>query len=148
MTIVSLTLLINMYLYQQLKQQQRRNHYLQHQLDLLQAPLTKLQDLLQKREMMIAHLQILSALNQQRQQKLKLFNNIITILPATAYLNTIEDNTLFLRLSGRATDQMSITKILKQLKDFSWLTTPEFIINKNTQQGIYQYDFTIKLHRG
>ncbi len=146
--IVSVTLLINVYLYLKLKQQQFRNDYLQKQINMLQVPLIELKSSIQKHKTTIARLQTFSAINTQRLQQLKLFNAISNLLPTTAYLRTMENNTPFLILSGQATTQTSIATMLLELKRLSWLKDPELKISINPQQTIYKYDFMLKLRQG
>ncbi len=123
--------------------QNRRNNFLQTEIDRLKAELEEIKELESTKSKLLSRMDIIQELQTRRPQVVHLFHELAFSLPDGVSLTLIEQNQNSITLKGRAESNTRVSAFMRNLDDSEWLTAPRLeVIEANKEET----SSTFKLH--
>lgn len=105
--------------------QQRRNSYLQSQIQVLDAQIAEIFTINKKKEEILNRIKLIQSLHQDRNTAITLFNELTRQTPDGVYLHALDKRDLQLTISGRSISNNRVSEFLRNLKASAIFTNPE-----------------------
>ena len=105
--------------------QQARNEFLQDEIKVLQNEIKEIQKLESTRKQLLARMNIIQRLQQQRPQIVHLFFEVADTLPDGVYLTSLQQKSDRLTVRGRAESNARVSAYMRNLDASPWLRDPE-----------------------
>ena len=127
----------------QINYQERRNGFLQTEIDRLKVELEEIEELESTKEKLLSRMEIIQQLQTRRPQIVHLFHELAFTLPDGVSLTSIEQNQDSITLQGKAESNTRVSAYMRNLDDSEWLTKPRLeVIEANKGENTS----TFKLH--
>lgn len=124
--------------------QERRNDYLEQQIQVLQEEIREIEELESTRQQLLARMNVIQRLQQRRPQIVHLFFEIADTLPDGVYLKKVTQKGDKLQVAGRAESNARVSSYMRKLDASPWLTDPQLqVIQSGDDRAIN--DFTLNL---
>jgi type IV pilus assembly protein PilN len=141
---LSLVLAIKMWLYEQVRQQQKLNARLQSEIQQVGIKIATLRGLQEQRRQLVARMSIIQTLQDNRQQAVHIFNQLTPIVPNGIYLTSIKREADEITLTGKATSNMEISQFIRSIEATKQFTAAKLIeIITDTSSAAYATDFAL-----
>ncbi|HET7268832.1 MAG TPA: PilN domain-containing protein [Oleiagrimonas sp.] len=115
--------------------QHQRNAYLQGQIDQVEAKITKIEKLKQVRTQLLKRKHIIEKLQSSRSQMVHLFDSLVTTIPDSVRLTSLNQNGTHLELEGVAQSNASVAEYMRHLDNSPWLGSPGLKKTVNNHDG-------------
>jgi type IV pilus assembly protein PilN len=130
--------------------QNERNAYLQDQIKLLDARLTKINDLEKVRGQLLARKQIIEQLQANRSQMVHLFDELVKTIPGSARLTSIKQNGDQMVLGGVAQSNASVAEYMRNIEASPWMGQTDLSKTENSHDASrmpYAFGLTVALQK-
>ena len=127
----------------QIDHQQFRNKILQDEIKTLDASLKQIETLEETKEQLLARMDIIQSLQQQRPQIVHLFDDFVRTVPEGIYLTTIEQQGEQLTIKGVAESNGRVSAYMRNLDASSWMATPKLKVIQTKKGTLRSSDFTL-----
>lgn len=120
--------------------QNARNQYLTDQIKLMDDKIAQIKDLQEKKQRLLARMQIIEQLQASRPTEVHLFDQLVKTLPQGVYLTAVAQNNDNLTLSGQAESSARVSTYLRNIDSSPWMGSPNLVVvqkdaNKNGAQN-------------
>ena len=127
----------------QIDHQQFRNKMLQDEIKTLDASLKQIETLEETKEQLLARMDIIQSLQQQRPQIVHLFDDFVRTVPEGIYLTTIEQQGEQLTIKGVAESNGRVSAYMRNIDASSWMATPKLKVIQTKKGTLRSSDFTL-----
>ena len=128
----------------QIDHQQFRNKMLQDEINTLDEALKQIETLEETKEQLLARMDIIQSLQQQRPQIVHLFDDFVRTMPEGIYLTTIEQQGEQLTIKGVAESNGRVSAYMRNIDASSWMATPKLKVIQTKKGTLRSSDFTLK----
>lgn len=105
--------------------QQRRNNFLQSQIQILDAQIAEINSINKKKQEILNRIKLIQSLHEDRNTAITIFNELTERTPDGVYLHSLEKRDLQLIISGRSISNNRVSEFLRDLKESSVFADPE-----------------------
>lgn len=127
--------------------QNARNQYLTDQIKLMDDKIAQIKDLQEKKQRLLARMQIIEQLQASRPIEVHLFDQLVKTLPAGVYLTAVVQNGDNLTINGEAESSARVSTYLRNIDSSPWLGAPNLVVvQKDTNKnGAQNFTITAKV---
>lgn len=100
--------------------QETRNAYLESEINALSKVIKEIEDLKTKRDALLARMQVIQNLQQNRSQIVHMFDDLVTKLPKGVYYNRIAKTNNRLDIDGYAQSNERVSALMRNLDSSDW----------------------------
>lgn len=127
--------------------QNERNKFLSDQIAFEDTQITKIKDLQDTKQRLLARMQIIQQLQESRPVEVHLFDQLVKTLPPGVYLTSVTQNGANLTLQGLAESSARVSTYLRNIDSSPWLGEPNLqVVQKDsTKSGAQNFSITAKV---
>ncbi|MBX2848311.1 MAG: PilN domain-containing protein [Acidiferrobacterales bacterium] len=103
-----------------IQHQENRNAYLQSEIDALSEVIKEIEDLKDKRDQLLARMEVIQTLQANRAQIVHVFDDLVTKLPNGVYYESIKKSDSRLRINGNAQSNGRVSALMRNLDASDW----------------------------
>ena len=127
----------------QINHQKYRNKILQDEIALLDASLKQIAELEETKEQLLARMDIIQSLQQQRPQIVRLFDDFVRTVPEGIYLTKIKQEGDRLIIKGVAESNGRVSAYMRNIDASEWMATPKLKVIETRKGTLRSSDFTL-----
>lgn len=120
--------LINTYYNAQISGQQARNAFLDQEIVAVQAKITEIQALEEKKNKLLNRKMVIEELQANRSQMVHLFDSLVRTIPDGVILTSIKQEGDKLTLEGRSQSNARVSTYMRNFETSGWMTKPELSV--------------------
>ena len=139
----AVVLMVHVTFNNQIDHQKFRNKVLQDEIKTLDASLKQIETLEETKEQLLARMDIIQSLQQQRPQIVHLFDDFVRTMPEGIYLTTIEQQDEVLTIKGVAESNGRVSAYMRNIDTSSWMATPKLKVIQTKKGTLRSSDFTL-----
>ncbi|WP_018935844.1 PilN domain-containing protein [Thioalkalivibrio sp. ALJ24] len=124
-----------MFVDSQIEHQEDRNQILEEEIRELDRKIAEIEDLEQKREDLIARMEVIQTLQAQRPEAVHLFDQMVETLPDGTYVNEISQEGSRVRIRGLSESNTRISALMRNLDESPWLGNSDLQIIETRDEG-------------
>ena len=137
---------IHLYFGELIKQQERRNTFLNEQIVLLDKKIEEIKRLEREKESLIARMKAIETLQTSRPIVVHLFDELVTTLPEGVYLKEVSQKGDTVTIKGVAQSNARVSSYMRKVEESEWVKEPKLsIIQSSSEDGRRIADFTLTL---
>ncbi len=126
--------------------QRGRNNYLTTEIGGLDKKIAEIERLKKQKSNLITRMEVILDLQRQRNQLVKIFDDIVHKLPDGVYFGTMDKEDDGFSFTGTAQSNARVSNLMENLGSSSWFDSPDLnVINIAPSQGIRLSQFDIKI---
>lgn len=127
----------------QIEHQKYRNKMLQDEITTLDASLKQIDALEETKEQLLARMDVIQSLQQQRPQIVHLFDDFVRTVPEGIYLTNIKQEGGQLTIKGVAESNGRVSAYMRNIDSSDWMATPKLKVIETRQGTLRSSDFTL-----
>ena len=127
----------------QIDHQKHRNKMLQDEIKTLDASLKQIETLEETKDQLLARMDIIQSLQQQRPQVVHLFDDIVRTVPEGIYLTSIEQHSAQLTINGVAESNGRVSAYMRNIDTSDWMAIPKLKVIQTKKGTLRSSDFTL-----
>jgi type IV pilus assembly protein PilN len=127
----------------QINHQKFRNTMLQNEIKTLDASLKQIDTLEETKEQLLARMDIIQSLQQQRPQIVHLFDDFVRTVPEGIYLTSIQQSGDQLTIKGVAESNGRVSAYMRNIDASGWMATPKLKVIQTKKGTLRSSDFTL-----
>ena len=127
----------------QIDHQQFRNKILQDEIKTLDASLKQIETLEETKDQLLARMDVIQSLQQQRPQIVHLFDDFVRTVPEGIYLTDIKQQGEQLTIQGVAESNGRVSAYMRNIDASSWMATPKLKVIEIKKGTLRSSDFTL-----
>ncbi|ETO93579.1 PilN domain-containing protein [Legionella oakridgensis] len=132
---VVVVFLINMYAKQLIENQSSRNQQLQNEITTLEKQIKEIEEIKNVRQALIARMVIIQNLQATRSLTVRLFDELVKIMPDGVFLTSVERQGDKIILLGYAESNSNISQLMRQIEHNKWIKEPDLTEIKKTKES-------------
>ncbi|MDY6992197.1 MAG: PilN domain-containing protein [Pseudomonadota bacterium] len=123
---------VHIYMESLIGYQQRRNNYLEQQIKEAEAQIEEIKELDQKKERLIARMNVIQKLEESRPQVVHLFDEMVKQVPEGVYFTSLRQEKKEITIEGIAQSDARVSSLMTNFEQSEWLKSPQiiYIVNK------------------
>lgn len=127
--------------------QNARNQFLTDQIKLMDDKIAQIKDLEEKKQRLLARMQIIEQLQESRPIEVHLFDQLVKTLPTGVYLTSVVQNNDNLTLQGEAESSARVSTYLRNIDASPWLGSPNLLVVQKdpTKSGAQTFSIVAKV---
>ena len=133
-----------------IQHQENRNAYVQSEIDALSKVIAEIEDLKDKRDALLARMEVIQTLQANRSQIVHVFDDLVTKLPNGVYYDNIAKTTNTLRISGKAQSNGRVSALMRNLDSSDWFDNTSLkVVDILDEKGqtVSKFDVEVKEER-
>tara|TARA_B100001123_G_C15128563_1_gene954319 strand:+ start:313 stop:894 length:582 start_codon:yes stop_codon:yes gene_type:complete len=143
---VGLFFVFYLYVNSKIEYQNSRNAYLQEQIVFLDEKIKDIQLLEKKRENLLARMEAIQKLQASRPIIVRLFDELVTTLPAGVYITSLTQTGSKIVIKGTAQSNARVSNFMRNIEKSDWITDPSLTVIQNaTRENQRLSDFELRL---
>lgn len=125
--------------------QEERNAFLQDEIKQLDARITEILTLEEKKDRLVARMQIIEELQQSRPEIVHAFEELARTVPEGVHLTSVKQTGTRIEIKGMAESNTRVSAFMRNIDSSEWLEKPELEVVevKSTQRGARMSEFTV-----
>jgi len=127
----------------QIEHQKFRNKILQDEINTLDASLKQIETLEDTKEQLLARMDVIQSLQQQRPQIVRLFDDFVRTVPEGIFLREIKQEGTQLTIQGVAESNGRVSAYMRNIDASGWMTTPKLKVIETKKGAFRSSDFTL-----
>ncbi len=127
----------------QIDHQKFRNKILQDEIKTLDASLKQIETLEETKDQLLARMDIIQSLQQQRPQIVHLFDDFVRTVPEGIYLTDIKQQGGALTIKGVAESNGRVSAYMRNIDASAWMATPKLKVIQTKKGTLRSSDFTL-----
>ena len=127
----------------QIDHQIYRNKVLQDEITKLDASLKQIEKLEETKEQLLARMDVIQSLQQQRPQIVHLFDDFVRTVPEGIYLTNIKQEGEQLTIKGVAESNGRVSAYMRNIDSSTWMATPTLKVIQTRKGTLRSSDFTL-----
>lgn len=140
--------MINTYYNRQISGQQARNAFLDQEIVAVQAKITEIQALEEKKNKLLNRKMVIEELQANRSQMVHLFDSLVRTIPDGVILTSIKQEGDKLTLEGRSQSNARVSTYMRNFETSGWMSKPELSViqAEGDDKGLpYTFSLTVTL---
>lgn len=126
--------------------QEQRNAYLQSEIDALSKVIKEIEDLKDKRDALLARMEVIQNLQKNRSQIVHVFDDLVNKLPKGVYYDNIVKNDTRLKIDGKAQSNGRVSALMRSLDASDWFDNATLkVVDVTDQNGALVSDFDLEV---
>ncbi|MEO0367866.1 MAG: PilN domain-containing protein [Pseudomonadota bacterium] len=139
-------ILANLFMDGRIGHQERRNQFLQNEINSLSRVIAEIEDLREKRDALIARMEVIQNLQENRAQIVHVFDDLVTKLPEGVYYEDIDKNDDRLKIVGKAQSNGRVSRLMRNLDASDWFSNPDLkVVDVVDQNGASISAFNVEV---
>jgi len=126
---------IHVFISMQLNHQRSRNAYLQGELSILDRKIHEISTLKQKQEELLARMQVIQSLQGNRPVIVRVFDNLVRLIPKDIHLDFFSMKGQTLTLKGIAENNNNVSTLMRNLDSSEWFDNSRLTAVKGLDIG-------------
>ncbi|MDZ7842056.1 MAG: PilN domain-containing protein [Gammaproteobacteria bacterium] len=127
--------------------QNKRNDYLSAEISKLDEKIAEINRLKERKQALIARMEIIQQLQQDRTQIVHVFDDLVRKLPKGVYLTGLAKKNKQITLKGMAQSNARVSHLMNNLDSSNWFTNPNLdIVNAQNQGENRVSQFTVRVN--
>lgn len=123
--------------------QNSRNDYLRNHIKEVEKQIKEINDLAAKKERLLARMEIIQQLQRNRPEIVRLFDELVRVMPDGVYLTSLKQTGVKLKMSGMAQSNARVSALMRNIDQSEWLTNPQLdVIQSQKKEG--ERSFTLR----
>ncbi len=130
--------------------QEARNQYLQTEINKLSKIIEEIEDLKEKRDQLLARMEVIQNLQQNRSQIVHVFDDLVKKLPNGVYYDDISKNEDGLNIEGKAQSNGRVSALMRSLDASDWFDGASLkVVDVVDENGalVSKFDLSVKEER-
>ena len=127
----------------QIEHQKFRNKMLQDEIKTLDASLKQIETLEDTKEQLLARMDVIQSLQQQRPQIVRLFDDFVRTVPEGIFLREIKQEGTQLTIQGVAESNGRVSAYMRNIDASDWMSTPKLKVIETKKGAFRSSDFTL-----
>ncbi len=115
--------------------QNRRNQFLQEQIDILTKQIKEIEELEKTKQNLLARMRVIQQLQRSRPQIVHLFEELVTTIPEGVHLDKIVNKNNQLTLNGKAQSNARVSAYMRNIEQSEWLHNPRLEVIETKGQA-------------
>lgn len=136
---------INWQMQRAIDNQNERNNYLRNEIAQLDKQITEILDLEQKKQRLLARMQVIEQLERSRPEIVHVFDQLVRTLPDGVYLTQVKQTDRKIQLKGVAQSSTRVASYMRNLDASEWLTDPSLDILETKGANDAGSEFTLNV---
>jgi len=116
---------VHLFIGHQIDYQQRRNRYLQTEIEKADNKIKEIKDLKNKKKRLIERMNVIQKLEENRSHVVHLFDELVKKIPSGVYFTRITQNGDKVILEGVAQSDARVSSLMGNIEASQWLTNPK-----------------------
>ena len=126
--------------------QKDRNAYVQSEINALSKVIREIEDLKDKRDALLARMQVIQTLQENRSQIVHVFDDLVTKLPKGVYYDTITKTSGKLSIGGKAQSNGRVSALMRNLDSSDWFDNTSLkVVDVIDQNGALISKFNVEV---
>lgn len=128
---------VHLYMVSLIDNQNSRNSYLDQEIKAVEKKIKEIENLDKQKEQLIARMQVIEQLQQNRPAIVHLFDEIAKILPEGLYIEDLTQKGVNITIKGRAQSNARVSALMRSLEKSEWFDKPtlDVISSQKQKQG-------------
>ena len=130
--------------------QNDRNAFVQQEIDALSKVIAEIEDLKDKRDALLARMEVIQSLQQNRSQIVHVFDDLVTKLPKGVYYDSVNKTSNNFKIDGRAQSNNRVSVLMRSLDASEWFDNASLnVVDIIDQNGatVSKFDVQVKEER-
>lgn len=127
-----------------ISQQTQRNDYLIREIERLSPAMHEIDALEEKRQSLMRRMQVINNLQARRAQSVRLFDELVNVLPEGVQLTGLTQSDAAINLTGRAESNTRVSTLMRNIESSAWLAQPELRVIEQKKRLDNQPDTGIR----
>jgi type IV pilus assembly protein PilN len=115
--------------------QNEKNNLLKKEIVKLDAQIADIQDLENRKQRLVARMEIIEKLQRQRPEIVHRFDELVKIVPEGVYLTQIKENGKKIELHGVAQSSTRVSTFMRNIDASTWLANPELQVVESARDS-------------
>lgn len=116
--------------------QDSRNDYLRKHIKEVEKQIAEINELASKKERLLARMEIIQQLQRNRPEIVRLFDELVRVMPDGVYLTSLQQKSTSLRMTGIAQSNARVSALMRNIDQSEWLTKPQLdVIQSEKKEG-------------
>lgn len=133
----------NGYIDGQLKAQNQRNAFIKKERSVLDAQITEIEELKDKKAQLLERMELIQNLQGNRPIIVRLFDEFARTVPDDLYFTKVEINGVSAKISGKAKSNNRVAALMRNLDGSDWFASPNLISVKAEEGGYNSFEVTM-----
>jgi len=133
----------NGYIDGQLKSQNQRNAFIKKERSVLDAQITEIEQLKDKKAQLLERMELIQNLQGNRPIIVRLFDEFARTVPDDLYFTKVEINGTNAKVTGMAKSNNRVAALMRNLDGSDWFTSPNLISVKADGNGYNTFEVTM-----
>ncbi|GJL82401.1 MAG: pilus assembly protein PilN [marine bacterium B5-7] len=112
------------YMEQRKNQQNARNGFLRSEIAALEDEIKEIESLRNRRDQLIARMDVIQGLQQNRTELVRIFDDLVRLLPEGVFLTRLEKRDAAMVIEGRAQSNARVSALMRNLEESPWFHDP------------------------
>jgi len=126
--------------------QNARNAYIQSEIDALSKVIREIEDLKEQRDRLLARMDVIQTLQENRSQIVHVFDDLVTKLPKGVYYDNISKDQSKLQISGMAQSNNRVSALMRNLDASEWFANTSLkVVDVIDQNGSQVSSFNVEV---
>jgi len=108
--------------------QNSRNDYLRKHIQEVEKQIAEINELSSKKERLLARMEIIQQLQRNRPEIVRLFDELVRVMPDGVYLTSLQQNNISLQMSGVAQSNARVSALMRNIDQSEWLANPQLVV--------------------
>jgi len=108
--------------------QESRNAYLNKQIAVVKKQIKEIDELAGKKERLLARMDIIQQLQRNRPEIVRLFDELVRVLPEGVHLTSLQQKSRNLQMIGIAQSNARVSALMRNIDQSDWLAEPKLEI--------------------
>ena len=126
--------------------QENRNRYIQSEINSLSKVIKEIEDLKEKRDALLARMQVIQTLQANRSQIVHVFDDLVTKLPNGVYYDDITKSAGSLTIGGKAQSNGRVSALMRNLDSSDWFANTSLqVVDVIDENGALVSKFNVEV---
>jgi len=120
--------------------QASRNDYLKKHIAEVEKQIAEINQLASKKERLLARMEVIQRLQRNRPEIVRLFDEMVRIMPDGVYLTSLKQTGINLRMTGIAQSNARVSALMRNIDQSEWLANPKLdVIESGKKEGARKF---------
>lgn len=120
--------------------QNSRNDYLKKHIAEVEKQIAEINQLASKKERLLARMEIIQQLQRNRPEIVRLFDELVRVMPDGVYLTSLKQKNINLQMTGVAQSNARVSALMRNIDQSEWMTKPQLdVIETGKKEGARQF---------
>jgi len=124
--------------------QDSRNEYLRKHIKEVEKQIAEINELASKKDRLLARMEIIQQLQRNRPEIVRLFDELVRVIPDGVYLTSLKQQNTNLIMTGIAQSNARVSALMRNIDQSEWLTNPQLDVIQSDAKQDADRKFTLR----